>query len=180
MKSVEIMWAFVSRVSSVTFQKVNVAQMMDIITQGLFGGNAKNVELDTVKANLANPISLIRRESFESVYVEEKQYYEVVDTPEKINKFEEYYDNCAEYINQTQFNESYIEGTEKFYYVRLTKSADYYQLSTFWVTMIVCLLTVATIITATLLWHCDHYDKDPANALLFVQEVHKDSGSYNK
>jgi hypothetical protein len=55
-------------------------------------------------------------------------------------------------------------------FVVLKSEADWHQLSTFWVTLIVFLIFIGFAASALILWHCDKYSKDPQNSLLFVTE----------
>lgn len=88
-------------------------------------------------------------------------FYRVIGTPAEIEKLNAFVAYATVSVNVSD---------DKTIFVMLTKRANYYQLSTFWVTIICIIIFLAAAITAYTLWHCDRYDLDPNNSLLFVTE----------
>ena len=90
------------------------------------------------------------------------------------------------FINNAQIPETIPEGAtvqririvEKH---RRAKMAQYvengetnrYDIMTFWVPFVVCILTGVTLFGAYVLWSCDKYENDPANSLMFATEGQK-------
>ena len=52
-------------------------------------------------------------------------------------------------------------------------SANRYDVMTFWVPFVVCILTGLTLLGAYLMWSCDKYENDPVNSLMFATEGQK-------
>ena len=96
----------------------------------------------------------------------------IQDTPENINQLKANFSQVTFDGNITEEN--------PVVFVQLQKSASYSQMSTFWVSFISILILVVFGTTALLIWHFDRYDLDPANALLFISEAHKDTSIINE
>lgn len=128
-----------------------------------------NVELSQYGTNADNFI-YVTREPYEKDANASCTNITIQDTPENINNFTREFSVVTEYNYDLKFEEG-----KTIVYLKTEKAASYRQMGTFWVTLISVFLLVAFCIASLLIWHFDRYDLDPANALLFVTEAHKDS-----
>lgn len=91
-------------------------------------------------------------------------FYRILGTAEEIAILKSNF----QMINDSETNISDLTGNISF--IVLEKSASYYQMSTFWVNIVVWIIFIAFALGGYLIWHCDDYSKDPNNSLLFVTE----------
>lgn len=145
------------------YLNVDVNSFLRDIVNNTFGEVQPSMSLSDYINKFEDPgdYQYVFREKGDIETGQNRIFYRVIGTPAEIEKL-----NAFVSYAQLPVNAS----TDKTIFVMLTKRADYYQLSTFWVTIICVIIFLAAAITAYTLWHCDRYDLDPNNSLLFVTE----------
>jgi hypothetical protein len=91
-------------------------------------------------------------------------FWQVYGRPKQIAELKAAFDPVL--TNASIANESFSD----YAFVVFKSEADWYDLSTFWVTIVVVIIFLSFVIAAFVVWHCDDYSKDPQNSLLFVTE----------
>ena len=107
------------------------------------------------------------REKGEMITTHNYTYYYVYGTKAEIALLTKQIELITD--NETTIEEMRDQGCNITFVIPKAEASEY-QISVFWITLIVCIIGVAGLLTGFLLWHCDDYSKDPANSLLFVTD----------
>lgn len=149
-----------------TYTRVTVSEFEKMIWQ-MKAADVNHVSASDYFNTPANPETyFVVREAGEIPTGWNSTFYYVYGTKAEIALLKE--QTAIVTDNETSM-ESFPTGT-KFVFARFEAESDQYQLSLFWINIIVWAMIIGGVATALTLWHTDGYAKDPANSLLFVTD----------
>lgn len=148
-----------------TYTRVSVSEFEKMIWQ------MKAADVNHVSANQyfsagGNQTYFVIREAGEIPTGWNSTFYYVYGTKAEIALLKEQ----TAVVTDNSTNIESLPAGSNVVFARFEAEANEYQLSVFWINIVVWAMIIGGVVTGLTLWHTDGYAKDPANSLLFVTD----------